>query len=262
MLAYPTGPKARLPLKQQWLVFNKSKNRRYFAGSLTLSSVLLRPLECPSVSCLLLCMSTQQTCASLTSSEARLVSARLGWEGGQLCLLFLGPLASSTRITLGYVCLFSSSTCVLSCLEVKGFLPTSMTPRVSLHCGKSGGGDRCFLRCLSGVHLSSGEWHIPLGRFPRQGLQMLVRHARRAFWFWYVLTTRGPGSSLEWGGGDFSCYQASLCVLTILHSVCQDCKRLTLSPAALPLSEANSKNQMTLLLGVTTKLCSRRGRCV
>ncbi|XP_052057345.1 signal peptide, CUB and EGF-like domain-containing protein 2 isoform X2 [Apodemus sylvaticus] len=42
------------------------------------------------------------------------------------------------------------------CVEVKGFLPTSMTPRVSLHCGKSGGGDRCFLRCLSGVHLSSG----------------------------------------------------------------------------------------------------------
>ncbi|XP_055463420.1 signal peptide, CUB and EGF-like domain-containing protein 2 isoform X4 [Psammomys obesus] len=42
------------------------------------------------------------------------------------------------------------------CVEVKGFLPTSMTPRVSLHCGKSGGGDRCFLRCHSGIHLSSG----------------------------------------------------------------------------------------------------------
>ncbi|XP_076796808.1 signal peptide, CUB and EGF-like domain-containing protein 2 isoform X5 [Arvicanthis niloticus] len=42
------------------------------------------------------------------------------------------------------------------CVEVKGFLPTSKTPRVSLHCGKSGGGDKCFLRCHSGIHLSSG----------------------------------------------------------------------------------------------------------
>ncbi|XP_033063521.1 signal peptide, CUB and EGF-like domain-containing protein 2 isoform X5 [Trachypithecus francoisi] len=45
---------------------------------------------------------------------------------------------------------------VLSCLEVKGLLPTSVSPRVSLHCGKSGGGDGCFLRCHSGIHLSSG----------------------------------------------------------------------------------------------------------
>ncbi|XP_033063519.1 signal peptide, CUB and EGF-like domain-containing protein 2 isoform X3 [Trachypithecus francoisi] len=44
---------------------------------------------------------------------------------------------------------------VLSCLEVKGLLPTSVSPRVSLHCGKSGGGDGCFLRCHSGIHLSS-----------------------------------------------------------------------------------------------------------
>uniref|UniRef100_A0A8P0SCD0 Signal peptide, CUB and EGF-like domain-containing protein 2 n=3 Tax=Canis lupus TaxID=9612 RepID=A0A8P0SCD0_CANLF len=42
------------------------------------------------------------------------------------------------------------------CVEVKGVLPTSMSPHVSLHCGKSGGGDRCFLRCHSGIHLSSG----------------------------------------------------------------------------------------------------------
>nr|XP_016775834.2 signal peptide, CUB and EGF-like domain-containing protein 2 isoform X3 [Pan troglodytes] len=42
------------------------------------------------------------------------------------------------------------------CVEVKGLLPTSVSPRVSLHCGKSGGGDRCFLRCHSGIHLSSG----------------------------------------------------------------------------------------------------------
>ncbi|KAH0521124.1 Signal peptide, CUB and EGF-like domain-containing protein 2 [Microtus ochrogaster] len=41
------------------------------------------------------------------------------------------------------------------CVEVKDFLPTSTTPSVSLHCGKSGGGDRCILRCHSGVHLSS-----------------------------------------------------------------------------------------------------------
>ncbi|XP_053418009.1 signal peptide, CUB and EGF-like domain-containing protein 2 isoform X5 [Nycticebus coucang] len=42
------------------------------------------------------------------------------------------------------------------CVEVKGLLPASVSPRVSLHCGKSGGGDRCFLRCHSGIHLSSG----------------------------------------------------------------------------------------------------------
>ncbi|XP_039100514.1 signal peptide, CUB and EGF-like domain-containing protein 2 isoform X2 [Hyaena hyaena] len=42
------------------------------------------------------------------------------------------------------------------CVEVKGVLPTSVSPHVSLHCGKSGGGDRCFLRCDSGIHLSSG----------------------------------------------------------------------------------------------------------
>ncbi|XP_012884132.1 PREDICTED: signal peptide, CUB and EGF-like domain-containing protein 2 [Dipodomys ordii] len=42
------------------------------------------------------------------------------------------------------------------CVEVKGLLPTSVSPHVSLHCSKSGGGDRCFLRCHSGIHLSSG----------------------------------------------------------------------------------------------------------
>ncbi|XP_004394618.1 PREDICTED: signal peptide, CUB and EGF-like domain-containing protein 2 isoform X2 [Odobenus rosmarus divergens] len=42
------------------------------------------------------------------------------------------------------------------CVEVKGVPPTSVSPHVSLHCGKSGGGDRCFLRCHSGIHLSSG----------------------------------------------------------------------------------------------------------
>nr|XP_045002250.1 signal peptide, CUB and EGF-like domain-containing protein 2 isoform X2 [Jaculus jaculus] len=43
------------------------------------------------------------------------------------------------------------------CVEVKGFLSTSVSPHVSLHCSKSGGGDRCFLRCHSGIHLSSGQ---------------------------------------------------------------------------------------------------------
>ncbi|XP_047375151.1 signal peptide, CUB and EGF-like domain-containing protein 2 isoform X9 [Sciurus carolinensis] len=42
------------------------------------------------------------------------------------------------------------------CVEVKGFLSSTVSPHVSLHCGKSGGGDRCFLRCHSGIHLSSG----------------------------------------------------------------------------------------------------------
>lgn len=58
----------------------------------------------------------------------------------------------------GSVLLFLQVSAFLSCLEVKGVLPTSVSPQVSLHCGKSGGGDRCFLRCHSGIHLSSGEW--------------------------------------------------------------------------------------------------------
>lgn len=93
-------------------------------------------------------------------------------EGGQLCLLFLGPLGELHSHRTCVRASFSSSACVLSCLEVKGFLPTSKTPRVSLHCGKSAGGDKCFLRCHSGIHLSSGEWHTSLGRFLWQGLWM------------------------------------------------------------------------------------------
>ncbi|XP_040844890.1 signal peptide, CUB and EGF-like domain-containing protein 2 isoform X1 [Ochotona curzoniae] len=41
------------------------------------------------------------------------------------------------------------------CVEVQGLLRTSVSPPVSLRCTKSGG-DRCFLRCHSGIHLSSG----------------------------------------------------------------------------------------------------------
>uniref|UniRef100_A0A8C4PGX1 Signal peptide, CUB and EGF-like domain-containing protein 2 n=1 Tax=Equus asinus asinus TaxID=83772 RepID=A0A8C4PGX1_EQUAS len=59
------------------------------------------------------------------------------------------------------------------CVEEKGVLPTSVSPHVSLHCGKSGGGERCFLRCHSGIHLSSGEW-VPV---PGAGPQ-----ARVPFW--------------------------------------------------------------------------------
>ncbi|XP_057363336.1 signal peptide, CUB and EGF-like domain-containing protein 2 isoform X6 [Manis pentadactyla] len=45
------------------------------------------------------------------------------------------------------------------CVEVKGVpptMPTSVPSHVSLHCSKSGGGERCFLRCHSGIRLSSG----------------------------------------------------------------------------------------------------------
>uniref|UniRef100_A0A8C3VRH1 Signal peptide, CUB and EGF-like domain-containing protein 2 n=1 Tax=Catagonus wagneri TaxID=51154 RepID=A0A8C3VRH1_9CETA len=42
------------------------------------------------------------------------------------------------------------------CVEVEGVLPASVLPRVSLQCTKSGGGDRCSLKCHSGIHLSSG----------------------------------------------------------------------------------------------------------
>ncbi|XP_073072262.1 signal peptide, CUB and EGF-like domain-containing protein 2 isoform X7 [Manis javanica] len=45
------------------------------------------------------------------------------------------------------------------CVEVKGVpltTPTSVSSHVSLHCSKNGGGERCFLRCHSGIRLSSG----------------------------------------------------------------------------------------------------------
>ncbi|XP_072475580.1 signal peptide, CUB and EGF-like domain-containing protein 2 isoform X2 [Notamacropus eugenii] len=42
------------------------------------------------------------------------------------------------------------------CVEVKGFLPRNRSPRVSMHCTKSGGVDNCFLNCPSDVHLSLG----------------------------------------------------------------------------------------------------------
>lgn len=83
--------------------------------------------------------------------------ARLGWGGRSVLPSFLEAFGELHSFHTWVRALFSSSACVLSCLEVKGVLPTSTTPRVSLHCGKSGGGDRCFLRCHSGIHLSSGE---------------------------------------------------------------------------------------------------------
>ena len=82
------------------------------------------------------------------------------WAGHQRCLLRSGLWCvgvSWPGLTRKCPSL-SVSDCILSCLEVKGGLPTSLSPPVSLQCGKSGGGDRCFLRCHSGIHLSPGEW--------------------------------------------------------------------------------------------------------
>uniref|UniRef100_A0A4X2K3A9 Signal peptide, CUB and EGF-like domain-containing protein 2 n=1 Tax=Vombatus ursinus TaxID=29139 RepID=A0A4X2K3A9_VOMUR len=42
------------------------------------------------------------------------------------------------------------------CMEVKGFRPGNMSPKVSMRCTKSGGVDNCFLNCPSDVHLSPG----------------------------------------------------------------------------------------------------------
>ncbi|XP_068947290.1 signal peptide, CUB and EGF-like domain-containing protein 2 isoform X2 [Petaurus breviceps papuanus] len=39
---------------------------------------------------------------------------------------------------------------------VKGFLPGNVSPKVSMHCTKSGGVENCFLNCPSDVHISSG----------------------------------------------------------------------------------------------------------
>ncbi|KFM13896.1 Signal peptide, CUB and EGF-like domain-containing protein 2, partial [Aptenodytes forsteri] len=42
------------------------------------------------------------------------------------------------------------------CVEMKGPLPDNMSPKVLLHCIKSGGSDRCFLSCSSDVQVFSG----------------------------------------------------------------------------------------------------------
>lgn len=46
---------------------------------------------------------------------------------------------------------------VLSYLETKGPLPDNMSPKVLLHCIKSGGSDRCFLSCSSDVQVFFGK---------------------------------------------------------------------------------------------------------
>ncbi|TEA40489.1 hypothetical protein DBR06_SOUSAS15710024, partial [Sousa chinensis] len=90
---------------------------------------------------------------------------------------------------------------------VEGVLPTSVSPHVSLQCGKSGGGDRCFLRCLSGIHLSSGEWVPGPGAGPHararpswpSGVRWLQRASRSLTSC--PLTTGGPCSETLYSGG-------------------------------------------------------------
>lgn len=46
---------------------------------------------------------------------------------------------------------------VLPCLETKGPLSDNVSPKVLLHCIKSGGSDRCFLSCSPDVQVFSGK---------------------------------------------------------------------------------------------------------
>lgn len=46
---------------------------------------------------------------------------------------------------------------VLSYLETKDPLSDSVSPKVLLHCLKSGGSDRCFLSCSPDVQVFSGK---------------------------------------------------------------------------------------------------------
>ncbi|EDM17886.1 similar to Cegp1 protein (predicted) [Rattus norvegicus] len=99
------------------------------------------------------------------------------------------------------------------CVEVKGVLPTSTTPRVSLHCGKSGGGDRCFLRCHSGIHLSSdvvtvrtsvtfklneGKCSLQKAKLSPEGLRPALpeRHSSVKESFHYANLTCSPGKQV------------------------------------------------------------------
>uniref|UniRef100_A0A8C3GQK2 Protein CEGP1 n=1 Tax=Cairina moschata TaxID=8855 RepID=A0A8C3GQK2_CAIMO len=43
------------------------------------------------------------------------------------------------------------------CVELKGPLPANVSPKVLLHCIKSGGSDRCLLSCTSDVQVVSGK---------------------------------------------------------------------------------------------------------
>lgn len=164
--------------------------------------------------------------------------ASLPWRDMAPCVLCSVLGISSTFFSWGLGCLelsclyhawkcpsLSISVCFLSCLEVKGVLPTSVSPHVSLHCGRSGGGDRCFLRCHSGIHLSSGEWVSVPGASPhartRPSWPLGVKHPQRISRCLTScpLTTRGPCLDthmlsicqvvhVEWEvGGDFSSYQ-------------------------------------------------------
>lgn len=46
---------------------------------------------------------------------------------------------------------------VLSYLETKDPLSDNVSPKVLLHCIKSGGSDRCFLSCSPDVQVFSGK---------------------------------------------------------------------------------------------------------
>lgn len=150
------------------------------------------------------------------------------YAGGQLSLLFLGLCCMGpSRLGHTWKCpSVSVNVCILSCLEVKGVLPASVSPQVSLHCGKSGRGDRCFLRCHSGIRLSSGEWSLGQVLMPGPGLPGLeVLAALKG-----IPPTPATGGipptphagCLSQGlcgvrvGGDLSSYQERLCLVTML----------------------------------------------
>lgn len=172
---------------------------------------------------------------------------------------------------------FSVSLCVLSYLEVQGLLPPSVSPSVSLHCGKNGGGDRCFLRCHTGVHLSSGEWVSgplvgPHDRTrPYCSIDIAAHSGLLDHWLpkkpmlqdSHLLVIFSGVPCGMWVGDDISRYKRdhNLAYMLTIYSVCQDCKKPTLLPVAL-LSRTNNKKQMALLLGVITKLVSSLGLLV
>lgn len=73
---------------------------------------------------------------------------------------------------------------VLSCLEIKESFPDNMSPKVLLHCVKSGRSDRCFLSCSSDVRIVSGKSKEQ----QQQGKKPATKHKREkkspSIWFY------------------------------------------------------------------------------
>ncbi|KAK1211046.1 SCUB2 protein, partial [Pygoscelis papua] len=100
------------------------------------------------------------------------------------------------------------------CVETKGPLPDNMSPKVLLHCIKSGGSDRCFLSCSSDVQvffdtsaikisvtfkLNEGKCSLKKTEMFQEGLEQMIpeRHNSVMESFHYVNLTCSSGKKVH-----------------------------------------------------------------